>query len=599
MALEIGAWFRKLLGKVEEPKKEEGKRVGGEMTAKEAGEAMQAGLSGIGAEYTDGFNRSNKNEKPQEQKEKSFWDRPIGKVLTVVGSAAVGAGAGALLIGGLSGAIVGGAVVGLLGLASCTKEKVEDPKPSDITDLPIDDDGNATIEDTTIVNQTVNIDLGSLLASMNAILAAINQGNQNLQAIYDKLKEISQQVNQLSTQLSESQINLLNAINSLINKIDVNHDDTMNALNAILAKLQTMDDNNAANFTAILNAMANMDVTMQHNFGMLLEQLMQMDENQQAGVAAILAAITHLEATEQQNAANIMQQLMDNNALLQQILNKINGLSEQQQQYFQQIIVQLMGMGGDLQALLDALNANNDLLNEILGKMDQLNATIQHAVEQLLAKLDQIDTNNQEGFLNVINHLSELNATMQAGVVAILNKLDQMDASQQQLLLQILGNLDNISTNQLEQIQQLANILAAIHAGNVQIGNIATLIQNLDLGTGVNLDVIESLLQQILAQEQANGNVLNNIQNNQTLIINTVNSIHAQITQIQQQFNEFANENLNYLQQILDRIPTDIAGCNCDCERIIELLEIIVDCLQNPDWNHEGLIEDDWGDILG
>jgi len=118
----------------------------------------------------------------------------------------------------------------------------------------------------------------------------------------------------------------------LINKIDVNHDDTMNALNAILAKMQTMDDNNAANFTAILNAMANMDVTMQHNFGMLLEQLMQMDENQQAGVAAILAAITHLEATEQQNAANIMQQLMDNNALLQQILNKINGLSEQQQQ---------------------------------------------------------------------------------------------------------------------------------------------------------------------------------------------------------------------------------------------------------------------------
>lgn len=595
MALEIGAWFRKLFGKVEEPKKEEGKRVGGEMTAKEAGEAMQAGLSGIGAEYTDGFNRSNKNEKPQEQKEKSFWEKPAGQVLKVAAFGVGGALLGLISKGGLVGAAIGAGVVGMLGLASCKKQNVEDPKPSDITDAPIDDNGTVTINDTDIVNQTVNVDLGALMAAMTAILAAINQGNQNLQAIYDKLTEISQQVNQLS----EGQGNLLNAINRLINKIDVNHDDTMNALRAILAKLQTMDDNNAANFTAILNAMVNMNDTMQHNFGMLLEKLMTMDENQQAGVAAILAAITHLEGTEQQNAANIMQQLMNNNALLQQILNKINGLSEQQQQYFQQIIVQLMGMGGDLQELLDALNANNDLLNEILGKMDQLNATIQHAVEQLLAKLDQIDTNNQEGFLNVINHLSELNATMQAGVVAILNKLDQMDASQQQLLLQILDNLDNITTNQLEQIQNLANILAAIHAGNVQIGNIATLIQNLNLGTGVNLDVIESLLAQILAQEQANGNVLNNIQNNQTLIINTVNSIHAQITQIQQQSNEFANENLNYLQQILDRIPTDIAGCNCDCERIIELLEIIVECLQNPDWNHEGLIEDDWGDILG
>lgn len=581
MALEIGAWFRKLFGNVEEPKQEEGRRVGGEMTAKEAGELASAGLSGVGPEFTDGFNRSNKPKEPQQKQEESFWDRPIGKAVMIGGSILAGAAAGIALIGGWPGALVGGVAVGLLGLASCTKQ----PDP-------------ITINDETHVEQNVNVtvDMSDLLAAIQELKQAIQEGNTNLQAILDRLIAIQNKLDQLS----DNQSLLLNAVTTLIVNGDTHFDGLMAALNAILAKLDQMDDNNAANFTAILNAINGMNAQMQVQFGDILAQLMTMDEHQQEGIAAILAAIAQLDANQQQNAANIMEQLLQNNDLLQQILNKMDQMDAHQQAGFQQILAQLMGMGGDIQALLNAMNQNNTLLNEILGKIDQLNANMQAGIAQILAKLDQMDQNQQQGILNILNMLTQMDQHQQEGVQNIIEILQGLNGQFLGMFAELFAHLDHIEANQLTQIQQLAEILAAIQAGNVQLDNIATLIQNLDLGTDVNLDVIESLLEQILAQEQQNGNVLNNIEQNQTLIINTINSLRAQITQIQQQFNDFANENLNYLLQILNRIPTDIAGCNCDCEMIIQLLELIVECLQNPDWNHEGIInEGDWGDLLG
>lgn len=695
MALEIGAWFRKLFGKVEEPKQNEEKRVGGEMTAREAGEAMQAGLSGVGAEFTDGFQSNSVKPRQEEPEKPGFWQRPIGKAVTVVGAAAVGALGGFALIGGLGGALVGGVAVGLLGLASCQKQP---PVPS--VQININD------EDTT----NVYVDMGDLLQALKDIKAAIEAGNTKLQEIYDKLVEIQGKLNDLD----QNQTNLLNAVNNVIVNADTGFTNLMDALYKILAQLETMDQHQADNTTIILNAIAQMDDHMQMQFGDLMHQLMDMDHHQQAGMTAILAAIVQLDQHQQENAAAMMQELLNNNELLQQILDKMDQLSANQQVYFQQIIAQLMGMSGDLQALLNAMNLNNELLNQILNKMDLLNAAIQNAVTQLLAKLDQIDQHNQQGFLNVINHLDQfgamvqqgiteilgkldqLDATLQAGILAILNKLDQMDANQQQAVLailnkltqldannqeglsqiiallqglnaqntalfaQLLAKLDNIEANQVEQIQQLAAILAAIQngnvqlenimefiseldlgdgvnldvivgllqqllaqaqangntlgdinanqltqiqqlaaiyaaiqSGNVQLDNIATMIANLDLGSAsVNLDAIEGLLQQILAQSQTNGQILGNMQNNQTLIINAINQLKAQMMQVVTN----QEEQTAWLEEIFNKIPTDLEGCNCDCETIIQLLITITEYLENG-WNHEGII-DDFGDLL-
>ena len=49
------------------------------------------------------------------------------------------------------------------------------------------------------------------------------------------------------------------------------------------------------------------------------------------------------------------------------------------------------------------------------------------------------------------------------------------------------------------------------------------------------------------------------------------------------------------LQEILEKIP---AGCKCDSSQILAKLEIIIKELQNPEGNHEGVL-DDLDDIFG
>lgn len=520
MALEIGAWFKKLLGKVEQPQ-EEGKRVGGEMTAKEAGELASAKLSGqipVVENSQLPTDRSKEEFNRKEQEEPGFWQKPFGKALKTVGivagAVAVGVGAMALAGAGTIGMIAGGAVVGLMGLASCTKDPFTDP--------------TYQIDVNTEINQETNITFDS-----EGIIAAI-------EALGDDLTANQQEVIRLIRQLIKNQ--------------QADHKSLERYLQTIISQLTSMSADNQQFHTNVLEKLEDLKNNQQQLYNDLMTKL-----------DTIISLLEGLGVTIEGGLNTLMNLIAEQGDHFEAGLNSILAL-------LQQISVQVENGNA----------ANQHLLQQIFNKLSELNVNVQSGIAQILAKLNEMDENQQQGVLAILNQIAQMGANLGANQEAILNQLINMDANQQAAFAAIMG--------------RLGEILAAIQAGNVQLDNIAALIEGLDLSIpGVDFSVIITLLQQILAQEQANGNVLNNIQNNQTLIINTTNQLRDLMLQVVTN----QEEQKAWLEAIFDKIPTDIAGCQCDCETIIHLLQTIAEYLQNG-WNHEGIINDpEFDDILG
>ncbi len=388
-----------------------------------------------------------------------------------------------------------------------------------------------------------------------------------------------------------------------------------------------MTQNNAL-CQEILEAIRNLDANMQAYYlgllgqlqanGMTEQQILEWVQNNGQILEGILAEIQSLHGDVNTNAQNILQQLVVNNQLLDQIKALINSFGNQHSQYLNQILAQLMHMGGDLQALIAAVNANHDVLVSILGKMNSLGNTITNLLTEVLAKLDKIDQHNQAGFLAVIDKIDQLDANLRAKFIAVLNKLDQLDAHQQAGIIAILQRIDDLNANVLNIIEKLVDIEVLMQQGKDYTQQLNTLIQGMGTlqegqaqqlqvlfeilaaipsgsGGGANVDLtnIENLLTQILQQEQTNGNTLNNMNYNIALINSTVSGL----VQLMQTVITNQDTQNTWLELIFNKIPTDPGSCNCDCERIIELLIQISVQLQSGDWNHEGIIEE-FDDLL-
>ena len=82
------------------------------------------------------------------------------------------------------------------------------------------------------------------------------------------------------------------------------------------------------------------------------------------------------------------------------------------------------------------------------------------------------------------------------------------------------------------------------------------------------------------------------------MIKKSVDALKEEVIKLKDTVTGFSQQNHDDLMAILNKIPTDLSTCNCDCARIIELLEEIAARLGRGDYNHEGY-RDDYSDILG
>ncbi len=499
-----------------------------------------------------------------------------------------------VMLGGL-------AVLAPATMTSCKKGDLWGPDDPTV----IVDEGNVTVNVNTEVNiyldQNITItydqsDIASLLLAIqqqniemwNEVISHLVEINGNLQVLPQIIALLVQQ----GAQLDEI-ITIMGAgfqqiagdneeLKDILLKIQVAVDQGNNLSaqgNQMLASLimlvsQLAADQNLANNTIIqqLGGLEHIIELMQQ----AVNDITTMNENQQVAYTAFFAT-------------------------LQSILNKLDQMDENQQQ----AASALLNMG---QAILDklgqmdetqqqAFNVFISLWQDILDKLDNMDASQQQYFTEMLNKVSQMDINCQEAFIQIINGIGQSSSDVLAAFATLFNKLDTIIANQNDQSVQ----LGEVIQNQQTQIQELFAIYNKIEEGNVTMQEIKTVLENMSTGQypQVDLALIESLLQQILARENANGDILNNVNNNAELIASLLQVLNAKADAIQNSVNALSVQEHQDLMAILDAIQNiNIPECGCDCGRIIELIVVIIQQLEEGGFNHEG-IEDDFGDILG
>ncbi|MCQ2744606.1 MAG: hypothetical protein MJ230_07445 [bacterium] len=495
-----------------------------------------------------------------------------------------------VMLGGL-------AVLAPATMTSCKKSLIEPESPTVIVN-----EGGVTVNVNTEVNlylnQNITItydqsDIASLLLAIqqqniemwNEVISHLVEINGNLQVLPQIIALLVQQgaqLNDIITIMDEGFQQIagdneeLKAILYAIQEAVTNGNNLSAQGNQMLASLimivsQLAHDQNIANNT-IIQQLGGLDAVIA-----LLQQAVQginsMNENQQEAFTAFFAT-------------------------LQSILNKLDQMDENQQQ----AASALLNMG---QAILDklgqmdetqqqAFNVFISLWQDILDKLDNMDASQQQYFTEMLNKVSQMDINCQEAFIQIINGIGQSSSDVLAAFATLFNKLDTIIANQNDQNVQ----LDEVIQNQQTQIQELFAIYNKIEEGNVTMQEIKTVLENMSTGQypQVDLALIESLLQQILAKQDA---ILNNNNENATLIASLLQVLNAKADAIQNSVNALSVQEHQDLMAILDAIQNiNIPECGCDCGRIIELIVVIIQQLEEGGFNHEG-IEDDFGDILG
>lgn len=442
------------------------------------------------------------------------------------------------------------------------------------------------------------------LGQTNTHLSDLVQGNDELKDILLRIETIATNGNNIAHNNSVLLSRILATALNIYNNNNANAAEIIALLNQLLGEAQNMSEQQAQYYTLILQAMGNMNQATQAQLLAILNAIHGLDANMQEAWAAALAQLQGMQAAQQQQYLALMQQLQ--------------GMETAQQQRFLALMRQLQGMQADQQqqflTLMNNLTAMQaDLQNKFLAIMEQLqgmDANMQASLLAILNRMTAMQEAQQQQFLAIMGQLEHMEDADQAHFIAFMEKLTNLENGQQQILnamqnlnadflakfTEALAKLDRIEANQATQITQLAQIYQAIQTGNAHLNNIEEFIRNLNLGTDVNLDVIESLLQEILDSVNTGNNMLANMDANIDFISQVSETLEAQMQAVLTDQDKL----LEWQEAIFNKIPEVMQGCQCEecCEQVIEILIQIDEHIQNGDWTHEG-IDDEFDDLLG
>ena len=219
--------------------------------------------------------------------------------------------------------------------------------------------------------------------------------------------------------------------------------------------------------------------------------------------------------------------------------------------------------GEILKAILAKLNtlgdndaAKIDLLKQILAKVTEdvqndkdMNAETMNVLNQILAK---------------INNIGDKSAIAIEKLLVAINANTEVAKDSQKVLVEILARLDDFKGKADHIIELLEQIVSGGSGGSVDLSKVL------------------KLLEKILAQEEKNGGVLDEISGK-------IDKFRASI---EAKFETATGDVKALLQAILDKIPPEH---ECDHSAIIEILLEIKAVIGNK--NHEGIL-DDLGDLF-
>ena len=337
-------------------------------------------------------------------------------------------------------------------------------------------------------------------ASLNDILEAIGNDSAKLDAIAQLLAKIQNQdekfqqkvlkmLAQLGVQASESLTAILEAIGNDSAKLD--------AIAQLLAKMQDQDEKFQQkvvdmlaqlgiqvtdSLTAILDAIGNDSAKLDAIAQLLAKidnNIQKYGEDGQELGNKILEAINKLGVDISSKLTQILE--VANNSsndgkaimeLLDKVLAKLDTMDANQQASAKAIIdaianikiegggsgnVDLSSLEKMLSELLELTSKNNGLLEDIDGKMDVINLTIERAKNEILAQMNKGDATT-EAILNALNEFKNIST---ANDKEILSKMDT--------IINILNNIKDSTYDNTELMAKLDDILAAIKDHNVTV----------------------------------------------------------------------------------------------------------------------------------
>ena len=352
----------------------------------------------------------------------------------------------------------------------------------------------------------------TLIGQVNTAIDLISKQYENDQEIKNDLDVILQLVQ--NNQVDASKTNeLLNQIIEMLNKfgsseitkediaaiIDAisKNGDKIDATNQLLAKIQAQDENFQKQVLAIL---ADLGVQSSEALTAILEAIV----NDSAKLDAIAQLLAKIQATVEkygEEGKDLGNQILEainklgidisgkltqilevaNNstndgkaimALLDKVLAKLDTMDANQQASAKAIIEAIanikIGDGGSgnvdlsslekmLSELLELTSKNNGLLEDINGKMDVINLTIERAKNEILAHMNQSDATT-EAILNALNEFKNISTSNDK---EILSKMDT--------IINILNNIKDSTYDDTALMSKLDEILAAIKDHNITV----------------------------------------------------------------------------------------------------------------------------------
>lgn len=513
-------------------------------------------------------------------------------------------------------------------MTSCKKGDLWGPDDSTV----IVDEGDVTVNVNTEVNLylnqniTITYEQSDITALMQALqeqneamwnqvishLVEINGNLQVLPQIIALLVQKGAQLDEIITIMGEGFQQIAGdneELKAILNAIQVvvAHGNNLSAQgNQMLASLimvvsQLAHDQNIANNT-IIQQLGGLDAVIA-----LLQQAVQgiNTSNENDNIFYNMFFLMLQDALSKLDQLNGGQQQLIEAVLTvgQAILNKISEMDDNLKQY----ALAYLNMGQNILDKIDQVSAEGQaLLLELSNKLQYIMDHFDEYTEeqkqyyiQMINEVSQMRIECQVAFAQIINSLQNPSPEVLAALAELIAKADTIIANQNNQSVQ----LDEVIQNQQTQIQELFAIYNKIVEGNVTMQEIRDLLQEIKDNPGqcpqVDLSFVETLLQQILARENANGDILNNVNNNAELIASLLQVLNAKADAIQNSVNALSVQEHQDLMAILDAIQNiNIPECGCDCGRIIQLIVVIIQQLEEGGFNHEG-IEDDFGDILG
>lgn len=481
-----------------------------------------------------------------------------------------------------------------------------------------------------------------LMLKMDEVIAALQQIDEHNQAGFNQLLAqllvIGGDIQDLLDAVHENG-NTLNLILEKMGSINNNIVGMQGFLNNILAELINMhgdmNTNNEQNMQLMLQLI---DLVGQNNT--LLQGLTQQQQAQFAQLMAQIMAIIGNQNNAQVSLETIISLIEENNQLIANLDNTIHDWSNQQQEQFNQLMAQIMLMIGNqenanatlnaiLEAIQNATTQGNMNAQQIIALLNNMNGTIQgwQAQQQqqfyeLMAAIMTVvgNQNNANETLNaILNLVQQGNVSVSEILNALNNISDKMDLIQAQLQLMTAENrafyqaiLDKLDGMSLQQQQAFLNIIQRMinmqNSGDANAQAIIQAIQNLDFSGGLTEAQFNQLLQAINYNTQSVNNQgmalaailtqilakLDSIDNKVGAIQTVANNIYA----VAQSTNGISQQILDILLFIKDNGLPCGEGDDC-CEQVIAILQEILDEITSGDWNHEGVIEDEWDDLFG